>query len=617
MHIIVHSYALLPSTTELPSVDELIFFTQSCRKTKHLQYARDIHAHACHSGLEDHERLGNHLVPMFKECGSLKDAQQTFNKLVFRNECSWSGLIEAYADCGEPEHALCLYQRMQEEGIYPSRYTFVALLKACASLGCAKRGWDVHMDLARCGFEKDVFVGSSLVDMYTKCGSLAKAQDVFDNLPDRNVSTWTALISGYVEEGHGEQALITFEQMQLQGISPDAYTYVCILKACSNVSSIDQVRGSHAKIVEDSFEENPHVSSTLVDVYAKFGLLAEARAVVDELPSQDVYSWTALIAGCVEHGFCDQALCYFAQMQEEGVSPNTVTFTCSLKSCCVLAAIDAGQAIHIEVTKVGLEKDLTVGNTLVDMYSTCDYLLEAEEVFDKLCNHDVVSWTALIVGYEHYGHGEEALECFEQMQLEGISPDPVTFVCVLKACSGIGAIDRGRQIHLDIERKGLLGKDLAVGNTLINMYAKSGLLSLALQVFDKLPARDLVSWNSLITGYAQLGESRNVFQTLEKMLIGGVKPDSVTFKIVFGVCCRAGLFQVSQTYFEAMSNDYGIVPTLEHHISMVDLLCRVGHVEEAITMIKKVPSSSNLVLWNRVLEACRNCGRLELGKQAF
>ena len=258
-----------------------------------------------------------------------------------------------------------------------------------------------------------------------------------------------------------------------------------------------------------------------------------------------------------------------------------------------------------------------MGTALIDMYTSCGLLPEAEDVFHKMPIQDVVSWTALIAGYAIHGHGREALKCFEKMQLKGISPNSVTFLCIVKACGNIGYLEMGEEIHEKVQKQGLLEKNIMLGTAVVDMYAKCSAPDKARQVFAKLPARDVVSWTALMRGYAHLGDSENVFSLFHDMLGQHIKPDPVTFIVVLSVCSRTGLLSKSWTYFEAMSRDYGISPMHEHHNCMVDVHGRSGQLEGAFDIIGKLSFCGNAEMLHSMMGACRNLGNMEVGKQVF
>ncbi|KAH7425113.1 hypothetical protein KP509_11G040400 [Ceratopteris richardii] len=509
---------------------------------------------------------------------------------------------------------------MCQEHIAPDRFTYISSLKACTSIGAVFDGQEMHAEIERCKlFEGDLSIGNALVEMYSCGGFLAKAQEVFDRLLIKDVISWTSLLSGYVEHDQGELAFECFKQMQSAEVPLDAIAFVWTLKACGSMKSITKAQEIHAEIERHGLLiEDELIGSTIVDAYVKCDLLSIAQQVFDNLPIQTLPSWNALIAGYVEDESAEEALRCFREMQLDGVPPDPVTYICILKACGSLGALSVGQDIHAEIERQGLLRtDNVLGNILLDMYSRCGILATAQELCDGLSDRSVVSWTALMRGYAEHGHGEEALQCLERMQTEGLVPNSVTFVCSLKACSGIGAKDKARGIHMEIEKRGLVGTDPVVANTLVDMYARFGTLVTAQLVFDRLPVQDVVAWTALMAGYAQIGESESVFCTYDKMLRQGVVPNAITFIVVLRACSQSGSYGLSQTYFEAMSRRFGIIPGLEHHACIIDLLGRVGHLDEAVARIDEIPVSPNCVVWHSVLSACGKSGHFKCGNQAF
>eukprot|EP00250_Pteridium_aquilinum_P020842 c24964_g11_i1 orf=2-1135(-) len=356
----------------VPSIESLVYMLRRCAKEKHLAYAMRLHAYIQKKDLESHELLGNHLVSMLVEVRSIPIAHKVFDKLVLRNECSWNALISGYAHYGKSSQALSMYQKMQEDSLHPSGYTFIALLKACGKLKDADRGRQIHASISKLGIiQPECFVGSALVDMYAKCGLLVEAKKVFDKLPVRNNVSWNALIAGYANNEQGEEALNCSEQMQLVGYAPDAITFTCSLKACGSIGSIEKGRELHAEIERKGLlERDSVVGNALVDLYARFGLLSKAQEVLDNLSAQNVVAWNALLTGYAKHERHEEALKCYEQMHLEGVSPNPVTFTCCLKVCGSIGATDEGSEIHAEIARRGLlKREAMLGSALVDMYA--------------------------------------------------------------------------------------------------------------------------------------------------------------------------------------------------------------------------------------------------------
>jgi pentatricopeptide repeat protein len=244
-------------------------------------------------------------------------------------------------------------------------------------------------------------------------------------------------------------------------------------------------------------------------------------------------------------------------------------------------------------------------------------LEEARNVLEKLPERHVFSWSALIGGYAQQGQGHEALNCFEQMQNDGLSPDMITFICLLKACASIGAGDKGKQIHDEVVSRGFLAKNTVVGTAVVDMYAKCGLPRKAQQVLEGLVVRNRVSWSALIAGYAQQGQAREALNCFERMLREGIEPDEVIFLCVLSACSHSGLLKESQMLFGDMTERYGITPTVEHHTCMVSVFGLAGHFEKALSIIMSTISSDNPEVWLALLGACRKWGNVKLGILAF
>eukprot|EP00250_Pteridium_aquilinum_P035280 c9067_g1_i1 orf=372-1232(+) len=281
-----------------PSVEDFALILHRCIKEKDRACVLSLHAFAHKYGLSAHTSLGNHLVSMLVGIGSVHDAQQVFDRLLYVDKWSWNALIGGYIKLGRPQQALALYQEMQRnESLYPSGHTFAALLKACMLLKDWVGGLELHAEVARAGLlERNVFIGSTLVHMYVKCGFLSKAQQAFDRLPVRDTVLWTALMTGYLENGLGEDAINCFERMQFDNVTPDALTIVCGLKACGSVGAVEKGQDIHAETERHGFfKRDIVVGNTLVDMYVKFGLLSTARQVFDSLVGRNVVSWNALI----------------------------------------------------------------------------------------------------------------------------------------------------------------------------------------------------------------------------------------------------------------------------------------------------------------------------------
>lgn len=578
----------LSADPNLTSIDNFIYRLQQCREKKDLVAAKCLHTQLCEVGLERHKVVGNYVVPMFIDCGSLPDALQIFNLLLYRNEISWTSLIKGYVHCGHPRDAFDIFEQMQHDNVHPKSYTLVAALQACAASKNTEGGLKIHAEALANGYLGDGFVGNSLINMYAQCGSLLQAGEVFSKLPVRDVVSWTSLMAGFVQHGLDQDALDCHNQMQLVGVSPCEFTFVCSLKACSNLGAIKKGQELHVEATQKGFDQCPHVGNTLIHLYGTCGSPEEAHLVFNHMLVRDVVSWTAVITGYAERGPWMEALKLYDQMQLEGVHPNSVTFASAIKACGSTGAEDRGHEIHTQVALRGLEGDTMVGNSLVAMYAKCFAFSEAEQVSNKLPVRDAVSGTALIAGYTDCGDGLQALNSFEQMQLQGIPGDAFTFSCILKACSIIQALDKGRKIHSSILEIGL-EKDGPICNALIDMYTKCGSPLEAQVVFDKLQCRTVVSWTSLIMGYAEHGIWQEVFRCFEQMQVDGVSPNTVTLSCVLRACGSMGAIEKGRAIHTEFATDFiDMIPSVTN--SLMNMYAKCGSLKEARDIFDKLPA---------------------------
>ncbi|KAI5071768.1 hypothetical protein GOP47_0014019 [Adiantum capillus-veneris] len=599
--------SFLDSKDEVLSIENYICSILKCRKRKIPQFGEHIYLLLCKSGLELQETLSNHCVPMLVDCESLPLALQFSKRLTYVSEHAWSSLILGLAEAGQLHVALTFYQRMQENGVHPSSHTIVTLLKICARLKAADLGRCLHVEITQRGLESDSFICNTLIHMYAKCDMLLEAKAIFDKLPLRTVVTWNALIAAYTEHGLYQEALKLSETMEKEGISPDAFSFACSLKACCSIGAIDKGRELHKKINCGVYKTDTFIGNVLVGMYAKYGSLSEAREVFDQLPKQDVVGWSALIAGYAEHGPFEEALKCFERMQLVGLFPDSITYASVLRVCASAGFLERGQELHMELVERGCELRPVLGNSLVGMYAKCGSFPEARKVLQMISVGDIVSWNAFITGLIEHGFSEEALDCFKDLRLHCASPDAVTFACSLKACSGMGNVQEGQEIHMQTISRGFEGDSL-VGNTLIGMYSRIGFFPEALQVFKDLLDRDVVSWNALIAGYAEHDLAEEVLKCLEQMQVEGTLPDVATYRSLLkaysniefsdkGARVHLKVFQMG------LNKDFAIGNAL------INMYAKVGLLDQAQKVFDEL-SICDVVSWNALISGYGDQGSI-------
>ncbi|KAI5079235.1 hypothetical protein GOP47_0006906 [Adiantum capillus-veneris] len=616
-HVALQLFLRMLQYGSKPNEFTLICIINSCTDLHVLKEGRLVHACVLKQNCEQDKYIGCSLLNLYAKCGSIEDAFKVFEGLNRQTVVAWSSMILGYAEHGHAAQAIHLFQQMQSKGVVPNEITFVCVLKACWKLSALEDGKEIHAFLVKLGIDCDVLIGSTLIDMYATCGKLEDAYKVFDKLVMRNVVCWSIMISGYEEHGDNEEALRLYYMMQLEGAQADQFLYVIIINVCTNLKALDHGETIHAEITKLGFASDLYVGSNLVDMYAKCGRLPEAFWVFNHLSARDVVAWSAVIEGFSMQGCEEEALQLFQDMLKDEMEPNEVTFLSVLKACTSMSDLRIGNIVYMYTIELGLESVRVIGNTLVDMYAKCGALEEAHRVFDKLLLRDVVSWNALIGGYADIGYGWEALQLSEKLQSKGlVDADEFTVMAILKACSSMAASDHGKLIHAELVKRGF-ENEMAICNSLVNMYAKCGSLVDAHKVVDEPLAHSMVSWNALIGGCADHGHMTAAKSYFKRMQTYNLQPNEVTFINLLSGCNHAGWIEEGYYLLQFMQNEYSLTPTIRHFICLMDILGRAGCLGEAEDLVFMMPFEPDAFMWMSLLSSCEKHGYLQQGEEVF
>ncbi|XP_057824446.2 pentatricopeptide repeat-containing protein DOT4, chloroplastic-like isoform X2 [Cryptomeria japonica] len=628
--------------------------------SKALTPGKQVHAHIILTGLNQDSFLKSKLLNFYVMCENLKDARQLFDTIPkqITHAFLWNVMIKGYASGGFSEKAIGMYYQMYLVGIEPDNFTFPFVLKACTDISALQEGMEIQGYIIKGGFESDVYVGNGFIALYMKCGCTEDARQVFDKMAARDVVSWNSMIAGYAQNRCCYEALELFNQMESAGVIPNHVTLVSVLPVCADLEALQEGKNIHDSICRFGFDSHVTVGNALIDMYAKCGVLEAACQVFDNMSERNVISWNAIIAGFARAGYSDKSLDKFCHMQKAGVEPDAISVANVLPSCTLLGALRQGYAqncldqealnffrqmqiigskmasttitnflpvcarlaslylcreIHGYIIRNGFDSDTFVNNGLIDMYAKCRSLELAYKVFDIMSPKDIISFNSMIAGYAQSSHHTRALELFRQMEQSGMKPDSVTILSILMACAHLSTPRQGKEIHNYIIRNAY-ELHVFVSNSLIDMYAKCGNIETAKLLFDRMPQRDVASWNTMISAYGIQGRSKDALQLFHQMEHAGLKPNHITFVAVLFACSHAGLVDDGWRYFDCMCQNC-IPPQREHYACMVDLLGRAGQLNEALDIINKMPFEPDANMWGALLAACRIHSNIELGER--
>ncbi|XP_047314930.1 pentatricopeptide repeat-containing protein At3g16610 [Impatiens glandulifera] len=605
-------------------ISSYIKLLEDCIQSKLLKPGKLIHQHFlknCHHP----EFHGDSIIVLEKlsrlyiACNKTALAHQVLDQIPHpekKNKVSiWNSIIRGYAWEGPFDKAISLYREMLESGVRPNNYTYPFVLKACSGLQAIEDGKEVHEHAKLAGFDSDVYICTALVDFYAKCGSLKEAREVFDAMPMRDVVAWNAIIAGFSLHGLYDDVIRLIFQMQEAGLSPNSSTIVSVLPAVGESSALVQGKALHAYGMKKNFHNDVMVATGLIDMYGKCACLSYASRIFDALSFKNEVTWSAMIGSCIACGYLNEALKLFEKrLLNDSTSLSVVTLGAILRLSAMLTDLGRGRSIHGLLIKIGFVSDLMLANTLLSMYAKCGILSEAEAWFNEMVNKDAVSYSAFISGCTQSGYAKEALVVFKKMQLSGIQPDSATMVGVLPACSQLAALQHGISCHGYSVMQGFT-ENISICNALIDMYSKCGKLHAARLVFDGMHTRDIVSWNTMIFGYGIHGHGNEAVKLFHDLQKSRISPDDMSFISVLSACSHSGLVSEGRMLFHSMTSDYHINPRMEHYVCMVDLLGRVGELDEAYRFIQRMPIDPDVRIWSALLSGCKVYKNIELGEK--
>ncbi|KAF4360140.1 hypothetical protein F8388_000009 [Cannabis sativa] len=473
-------------------------------------------------------------------------------------------------------------------------------LKACRSelkIGCQVHGYAISS-----GFVSYTVVANSLMNVYSKNGQLESALCVFESLCYPDVVSWNTILTGFQKS---EDVLNFALQMNMNGVRFDPVTYTTILAYCSDHEDFLFGIQLHCLIMKFGLDCEVFVGNALISMYSRWDRLLEARRLFDEMPKKDLVTWNAMISGYTQegdHGL--EAILLFTEMVKGRMELDHISLTSAISACGHERNLVLGKLIHGLTMKLGYGTDVSVCNVLISTYSKCDVIEDAKLVFQAINKRNVVSWTSMISLNE-----DDALSLFNDMRLDGVYPNDVTFVGLIYAISVRKLAKEGRTIHGFCIKTGFLSEQ-NVCNSLITMYAKFESMGDCLKFFEELNFRDITSWNSLISGCAQNG----LYQKALQMFLVAVtksKPNNYTFGSALSAIADAE--DISLKYGQRCHSyliKLGLNTDPIISAALLDMYAKRGSIHESQRVFDDTPTRSQFA-WTAIISAYAGHGDYE------
>ncbi|XP_026424261.1 pentatricopeptide repeat-containing protein At3g20730-like [Papaver somniferum] len=597
------------------SAEKLVsYLEQTCIDISSL---KEVHAFIITSGLfKNHVFLGSKLCVCYAKCDKLTDSKRVFGSIIINNRnrnpnnveltSLWNSTLVGYFRTGHFNEVLKLYCDFRKHfsnniNIDSSSITFG--LKSCTANGSIQFGRGIHVDALKYNLHKHKFVGSSLIGFYSKYGCISDARQAFNEISERDVVVYTAMVTGYAHSYDCYEAFEVARLMQEEGgIDPNRVTLVSLLQAAANLKVRKEGRAIHGYAIRrkiDSYDEI--IETSLMDMYSKCGDLKMSLSVFNTMNKRDISSWNALIATHVQIGQPFTAFELFQMMRQEDIMPDMITLANLLSSCGDLKFLRQGKSIHAYLIRTEVQLDLVATTSLIEMYSKCNRANQGRILFDRFEAQDMIMFNVMVSGYLQAGFTDKALETVRLMIEAGKTPNPATILILLSLSADLREMKIGKEVHAYIVRQGM-GSNVDIANQLLSMYGKFGRIEIARQIFNGITRRDLVSWTSMITSYSQhafTSEALMLFRLLvqEERL----QPDLVTLvsllQAISGLGC---LILAKEVHGHIYRNQ------LEKEILIINSLlttyAKCGSIDIAEHLFKSVVKKSQ-VSWNTMISA--------------
>ncbi|KAJ4703524.1 Pentatricopeptide repeat-containing protein [Melia azedarach] len=503
---------------------------------------RKIHGYSIKLGYDSDLFSANALIDMYGKAGHLQDAVAVFEDIGHPDIVSWNAVIAGCVLHDYHDWALKLFQQMKSSGIYPNMITLTSTLKACARMGLKELGRQLHCSLIKMDAISDPIVGVGIVDLYAKCNLMKEGKMIFDLMPEKNLIAWNALISGHSQNGEDIEAVSLFCLLCQEGVGFDQTTLSTVLKSVASFQAISVCKQVHTLSVKTGFESDDYVMNSLIDAYGKCSHVEDAVRIFKESSVVDLVAFTSMITAYAQDGQGEEALKLYLEMHNRAIKPDSFVCSALLNACANLSAYEQGKQVHNHIIKFGFMSDTFAGNSLVNMYAKCGSIDDADHAFSEINERGIVSWSAMIGGLAQHGHGKEALQMFNQMLKEGISPNHITLVSVLCACNHAGLVAEAKHYFESMEKFFGIQPMQEHYACMIDILGRAGKLHEAMELVNTMPFQANASiWGALL-GAARIHKNVELGHHAAEMLLAIEPEKSGTHVLLANIYASAGMW---------------------------------------------------------------------------
>ncbi|KAJ4978007.1 hypothetical protein NE237_008787 [Protea cynaroides] len=458
---------------------------------------------------------------------------------------------------------------------------------------------ELHAQIIINSLSSDEFVATRLVNMYSNFGTLSDARQVFDQISNPTVFLCNAMMSGYLRNEHYMETLELFRMIKSRGLKTNGCTSTLALKACTSLSDFETGNRILEDAVNNGLVNNRFFGSTAIGFLVKFGNIEEARWVFDEMPHKDVVCFNSMMGGYVQFGSLNQTFDLFFKMWVSGITPTAVTVSNLIQACGGIKDLELGKRIHAFVIGLGMNGEVLVLTSLVDMYGKIGDTESARQVFDRMPSRTLVSWNAMLSGYVQNRLTFQSFELFSLFTSNGIVFDSATILSLFQICGQTAYLEGGKILHGCAFRRGLQS-NLIVSTAVVDLYAKCGALKLATFVFNGMKERNVISWTALLVGLAQNGHAEDALKLFSQMQEEGIPANAFTLVSLIHACAHLGSLKKGKSVHAQLLRR-GIVFDVVNMTALIDMYAKCGTIDSAERLFHNGCIPNDVVMWNSMI----------------
>ncbi|XP_059640366.1 pentatricopeptide repeat-containing protein At4g19220, mitochondrial [Cornus florida] len=580
----------------------LVIVLSAVSDMNELKQGRAVHCLSMKAGMLSDSFLCNALTDMYAKCGDLSSSECVFAGMQYRDLISWNSVINGCLYHNNPEKSLWYFREMASCGLQADAVTHSCAIAASTCLGELGIGQVIHGWGIKLGYHKSSHISfaNSLISLYSQCGNVDAANNVFEEMAFKDVISWNSMIHGFASNGDILEAFSLLHEMLLaESVQPDTVTVLIIIPLCAELMLLREGRTIHGFTIRRDMAMNMSVTNSLMDMYLKCSCVKAAEHLFNAAPERDLISWNTMISGYSQNGNSREAQTLFKELHRMCSKCNLSTLLAVLPSCNSLASLHFGKSIHCWQLKLGFSNNILAVNSLMFMYMNCEDLIASFSLLrENSAIADTACWNTLIAGCTRSGYFWKALETFNIMKREShVRHDSITLVNAILACGNLPLLFEGKLLH-GFAAKSLVGTDIRVQNALITMYGRYGEIVSAGLVFRSICNHNLCSWNCMISAFSQNKDGKSA---LELFRFLDFEPNEITMASILSACTQLGVLRHGKQIHGHVFR-FGFQRNSFVFAALVDMYANCGRLDIALKIFDSSPEKS-VAAWNSMISA--------------